>query len=106
MKNFIKILGIVLLLVGSAVSVFSSIPLVDGIAIGVAALGLALLIGSTLKKVEKKTWKDYLAVILFAVAGFLCGLVGFTEGLFTQIATTVAGLVALIISLVVTKKKV
>ena len=104
MKNFVKILGIVLLIAGSAVSVFSTITLVDCIAIGVAALGLALLIVSTLKKVEKKTWKDYLAVILFAVAGFLCGLAGFAETTFTQVATAVAGVIALVIGLLATKK--
>ena len=106
MKNFIKILGVVLLLCGSAVSVFSTVTLVDCIAIGVAALGLALLIGSTLKKVEKRTWKDYLAVCLFAVAGFLCGIAGIAEGTFTQIATAVTGLISLIIGLVTVGKKV
>lgn len=105
MKNFVKILGIVLLIAGSVVSVFSTVTLVDCIAIGVAALGLALLIGSTLKKVEKRTWKEYLAVILFAIAGFLCGIAGIAEGTFTQIATAVAGLVSLVIGLIVSAKK-
>lgn len=105
MKNFVKILGIVLLLAGSIVSVFATVPLADGIAIGVAALGLAVLIVSTLKKVEKKTWKDYLAVILFAIAGFCFGLAGLAEGTFTQIATAVAGIVALVIGLITTSIK-
>lgn len=105
MKNFIKILGIVLLIGGSVVSVFATVPLADCIAIGVAALGLALLIVGTLKKVEKKTWKEYLAVILFAVAGFLCGIAGIAEGTFTQVATAVAGIVALVIGLIVSTKK-
>lgn len=101
MKNFVKILGIILLIAGSALSVFTAIPLADYIGIGVAALGLAFLIGSTLKKVEKKTWKEYLAVILFAVAGFCLGFVGFTQELFTQIATGIAGIVALIAGLLI-----
>ena len=105
MKNFIKILGIILLVAGSIVSVFAAVPLADGIAIGVAALGLALLIVSTLKKIEKKTWKDYLAIILFAVAGLLFGFAGLTDTIFTQIVTTVVGLVALIIGLITTKSK-
>ena len=100
MKNFVKIAGIVLLIAGSALAAFTAIPVADGIGIGVAALGLALLIGSTLKKAEKKTWKEYVVVVLFAVAGLLCGFAGFAQETFTQIATAVAGIVALIIGLV------
>lgn len=105
MKNFVKILGIVLLIGGAVFANFTTIPVADGIAIGVSALGLALLIGSTLKKAEKKTWKEYLAVALFAVAGFCCGIAGIAEGTFTQIATAVAGIVALIIGLIATTLK-
>ena len=105
MKNFVKILGIVLLIAGSAVSVFSSIALVDYIGIAVDALGLALLIVGTLKKAEKKAWKEILAVILFAIAGFCCGIAGIAEGTVTQLATAIAGVLALIIGLVFVVKK-
>ena len=102
MKIFIKILGIALLIGGSIFSSFTTVPLADCISIGVAALGLALLIVGTLKKAEKKTWKEYVAVILFAVAGFCCGIAGIVDETFTQIATAVAGVVALVIGLITT----
>ena len=52
--KFVKIAGIVLLIAGSALSVFTSIPIADYIGIGMAALGLAGLIVGTYKKAEKK----------------------------------------------------
>lgn len=102
MKNFIKILGLILLVGGSVLAMFTAIPVADYIGIAVSALGLALLIVSTLKKAEKKTWKEYVAVVLFALAGLCCGFAGFAENTVIQIATAVSGLVALIIGLITT----
>ena len=107
MKSFAKILGIVCLIGGSALAAFTAIPIADYIGIGVAALGLALLIGSTWKKAEKKTWKEIVAIILFAVAGFLCGFAGIADTVFTQVATAIFGIVSLVAGLIVSaiKKK-
>lgn len=102
MKNFIKILGLVLVIAGSAFAAFTTIPVADYISIAVAALGLALLIVSTLKKAEKKSWKEYVAVALFAIGGLCCGFAGFAESTVTQLITAVAGVVALIIGLIST----
>ena len=40
MKNFFKILGLVLLIAGSALCYFSTVPVADGIGIAVTALAL------------------------------------------------------------------
>lgn len=102
MKNIFKILGLVLIIAGSALCYFTTIPVADGIGIALSALGLALEIIGVLKKTEKKTWKEFVAIVCFAVGGFLCGFAGFTDALVTQIITAVFGLVALIAGLIIT----
>lgn len=104
MKNAVKIIGIILLVAGSVVSAFTDIAIADYISIAVAALGLALLIVATFNKSEKKTWKEIVAVILFAAGGLLCGFAGLVESTVTQVITLVAGAVALIIGLIATFK--
>lgn len=104
MKNFLKIIGIVLLVAGSSVAVFSTIPMADYLGIAADAFGFALLVGATLKKAEKKTWKEYLGVILFAVAGLCCGFAGLAESTMSQIVSLVSGLIALILGLISVKK--
>lgn len=104
MKNFFKILGLVLIIAGSALCYFSTVSVADGIGIAVAALGLALTIVGVMKKTEKKTWKEYLAVICFAVGGLLCGFAGFSEAIVTQVISAVFGVVALIAGLIISLK--
>ena len=101
MKNFARIAGIVLLVIGTALAVFTSIPIADYIGIAVDALGLTLLVATTLKKPEKRTWKEVVAVILFIIGGALCGLAGIAESTMTQLITVVFGAVSLIVGLIV-----
>jgi len=101
MKNIFKILGLVLIIGGSALCYFTTIPIADGIGIAVAALGLALTIVGVLKKTEKKTWKEFVAIVCFALGGFLCGFAGFSEEIVTQVITAIFGVVALIAGLIV-----
>lgn len=105
MKNFAKIAGIILLVAGTVIAVFTSIPIADYIAIAVDALGLALLVAATLKKPEKRTWKETLAVILFVIGGALCGIAGFAESTVTQLITVVFGAVSLIVGLIMAINK-
>ena len=101
MKNIFKILGLVLIIAGSALAYFTTVPIAEYSGIAVAALGLALAIVGVLNKTEKKTWKEYVAVICFAVGGLFCGFAGFSEALMTQVITAVFGVVALIAGLIV-----
>lgn len=101
MKNIFKILGLVLIIGGSALCYFTTIPVADYIGIAVAALGLALTIVGVLKKTEKKTWKEFVAIVCFALGGLLCGFAGFSEEIVTQVISAVFGVVALIAGLIV-----
>lgn len=106
--NIVKIIGIVLLVAGSALSVFTSIPIADYVGIGLAALGLAALIFGTYKKAEKKGWKEIVTIIAFAVSGFLFGIVGLSGDIYSQVAMAVVGVVTLILGLItafIPKKK-
>lgn len=98
--KFLKIAGIALLVVGSVAANFTDVLIASYVSVAVAALGLALTIVGVWKESEKKSWKEILSLILFAVGGFLCGFSGFTEGTVTQIITAVFGAVALITGLI------
>jgi len=101
MKNVFKIIGLVLIIGGASLCYFTTVPIADGIGIAVSALGLALTIVGVLKKTEKKTWKEFVAIACFAVGGLLCGFAGFSEAIVTQVITAVFGVVALIAGLIV-----
>lgn len=101
MKNVFKILGLVLIVAGSALAYFTTVPIAEYSGIAVAALGLALSIVGVLNKTEKKTWKEYVAIACFAVGGLLCGFAGFSDAIVTQVITAVFGVVALIAGLIV-----
>lgn len=100
MKNIVKIIGIVLLIAGSALSVFTTIPIADYIGIGLAALGLAALIVGTYNKAEKKGWKEIATIALFAVSGFCFGFVGLSGDVMSQLAMAIVGVITLIIGLI------
>lgn len=98
--KFVKIAGIVLLIAGSALSVFTSIPIADYIGIGMAALGLAGLIVGTYKKAEKKGWKEIATIVLFAAAGLCFGFVGLSGDIMSQLAMAIVGVIVLILGLI------
>lgn len=106
MKNIFKIFGLVLIIAGSALAYFTAVPIVEYTGIAVAALGLALAIVGVLNKIEKKTWKEYVAIVCFAVGGLLCGFAGFSEDIVTQVITAIFGVVALIAGLIVSFIKI
>ena len=105
MKNVWTIIAVICIIAGCVLGQFSTIAIVDYSAIALEAFGLTALIIGTIKKSEKKTWKEYTGVALFVVAGVCCAVAGLAEGTMTQIITAVAGLVALIIGLITVKLK-
>lgn len=108
MNKLFKILGPVLILIGSAVAYFSPIAIVDYIGIAVAALGLAMSIVTVIKKAEKVDWKIILTVVCFAVGGFCCGIAGIAEDKMTTLIMAVVGLVGIVVGLIgtIAKKEV
>jgi hypothetical protein len=105
LKNIITILAVACIIAGCIIGCNSSLAIADYGAIALEAFGFTVLVIKTVKKAEKKTWKEYTGIILFIVAGVCCGVAGIAEATMTTIITTVAGMVALIIGLVVVKKK-
>jgi hypothetical protein len=106
MKNVWTIIAVACIIAGCVIGQFSTIAIADYSAIALEAFGLTALIISTIKKSEKKTWKEFAGIALFVIAGICCAVAGIAEGTMTQIITAVAGLIALILGLItVTKKK-
>ena len=100
MKNKLTIIAVICVIAGCIMGYFSTIAIVDYTAIAVMAFGFVTLIVNTLKKAEKKTWKEYAGVALFAVAGGCCALAGMAQDTMSQLITLVAGLVVFIAGLI------
>ena len=105
MKNTWTIIAVACIIVGCILGHFSTIPILDYIALALESFGLCALSHKTLKKVEKPTWKEYVCVCLFIATGFLCYLAGITEDKMSQIITMVAALIALIAGLIIPQIK-
>lgn len=105
MNKFLKILGVILVVAGSILACFTSIAVASYVSIAVAALGLALTITSVWKEAEKATWKEVVAIVCFALGGLLCGFVGFTESVVSQLIITIGGVISLILGMFMTFKK-
>lgn len=100
MKNKLTIIAVICVIAGCIMGYFSTIAIVDYTAIAVMAFGFVTLIVNTLKKAEKKTWKEYAGVALFTVAGGCCALAGMAQDTMSQLITLVAGLVVFIAGLI------
>ena len=105
MKNLFTYICIACVIAGAAVGYFSTIPLVDGLAISATSFGLTGLIELTIKKAEKLTWKEYATVALFTVAGVCAYIANVSQELIGKIAAAVVGLLGLIFGIIVIKKK-
>lgn len=100
MKNKLTIIAVICIIAGCIVGHFSTIAIVDYAAIAVMAFGFVTLIVDTIKKAEKKTWKEYTGIALFAIAGGLCAVAGIAQDTMSQLITLIAGLVAFIAGLI------
>ena len=105
MKNLFTYICLACVIAGAAVGYFSTIPLVDGLAITAASFGLTGLIVSTAKKSEKLTWKEYATIALFTVAGVLAYIANISQEVIGKVAAAVVGLLALIFGVIAIKKK-
>ena len=100
MNKIFKIIGIILVIAGSAIIAFTKIPVADAVGIAIAALGLATTIVATWKKSESKTWKEGLSIALLVAGAFLLGFAGFSETVVTELITAIVGVVVLIVGLI------
>lgn len=102
-KNLLTIIGIVIVVAGAAVSTFANFPLADitGLASVMFGAGLACAAIWNKRDKEKALWMSVLSIVLVAGGAFLLGFCGFAESTMTTIITSVAGLVAIILGLVI-----
>lgn len=98
-KNFILILGLIIIIVASVLSKFTDIPALDVGALIAAAAGFAMTVVSTYNKSEKKSVKEILTIILLSVGTILLIFAGQTEETVMAIYTGVIGLVVLIMGI-------
>lgn len=105
MKNILTIIAVICIAAGCVVGHFSTIAIVDYGAIALEAFGLCTLIMQTLQKTKDKTWKEYICVGFFVMAGVLCAIAGIAEATMTQLITVIAGLISLIAGLIIAKVK-
>jgi hypothetical membrane protein len=101
MKNFFRIFGVIVLVIGAVLVNFTSIPLVQYLGIFGEALGLTLTVIGVWKKADKKTWKEAVAIICFILAAVGLGIAGVSKDVAVELATAIAGIVAMIIALFV-----
>lgn len=100
MNKLFKILGPVLILIGSIVAYFSPVPIADYIGIGAAAIGLTLAVIATVKKADKITWKVIVPIPCFIIGGIACCVAGISEEQMTTLAMAVIGAVGIFVGLI------
>ena len=95
---------IFLIVVGAVVSYFSTIPLVDYLALCVSMGSAGVLCADTLKRATKKSWKEYLAVVCIGIGSFGAGFCGVAPDTSSQIISLVVSAILLIAGVFLTKK--
>lgn len=107
-KNFLLILGVILVIAGVVFSYLANFSLADASGFAVTMFGAGLA-AATLwgKKSDKvKTWVSVLSVVLMGAGAFVLGFGGFAENTMTMIISSVFGLVAIIAGLIVSSLKI
>lgn len=104
MKKGFKWFFIALIVTGAVVSYFSTIPLVDYLAIATSMGSAGILCADTLKKVEKRTWKEYVATICIGAGSFGAGFCGVAPDTTSQIISLIVSAILLIAGLFISKQ--
>lgn len=104
MTKTMKYVFIALIVGGAVVSYFSTIPLVDYLALCVSMGSAGVLCADTLKKATTKTWKEYVATICIGVGSFGAGFCGVAPDTSSQIISLVVSAILLIAGVFLTKK--
>lgn len=99
-----KYVFIFLIVAGAVVSYFSTVPLVDYLAICVSMGSAGVLCADTMKRVAQKTWKEYVAVVCIGLGSFGAGFCGVAPDTSSQIISLVVSAILLIAGVFLTKK--
>lgn len=103
-KNWMTIVGILLIVVGAGISYFAKWELADVSGFAVTMFGAGLATANLWNKRDKgaKTWLCVLSLILVGVGAFILGFGGIiAETTMTTIIASVIGFVAIIAGLIV-----
>ena len=103
-KNWITIIGILLIVVGTVITYFAKWELSDVLGFATIMFGAGLATANLWNKRNKeaKTWLSVLSLILVGVGAFVIGFGGIiAESLVTTIISSVFGFVAIIAGLIV-----
>ena len=104
-KNWLTIIGILMIVAGTAISYFAKWALADvtGFAVIMFGAGLATANMWNKRNKEAKTWASILSLVLVGLGAFVAGFGGIiSESLVTTIISSVFGLVAIIAGLFIT----
>ena len=103
-KNWLTIIGILLIVVGTVITYFAKWELSDVLGFATIMFGAGLATANLWNKRNKeaKTWLSVLSLILVGVGAFVIGFGGvIAESLVTTIISSVFGFVAIIAGLIV-----
>ena len=103
-KNWLTIIGILFIVVGTAISYFAKWSLADVSGFAVTMFGAGLSTANLWDKRDKtaKTWLCVLSLVLVGVGAFIIGFGGVVaESLVTTIIASVFGFVSIIAGLIV-----
>lgn len=103
-KKTILWIGIAVTVLSMVFAAFTDVAS-DIPAIATGAFGLGLIIASIWNKSEKADWKLVLAIVFAVLGGFLCALAGLGETTYSALITGIGGVIALIISIIITNIK-
>ena len=105
-KNWISVLGILFIVIGTVVSYFAKWELADISGFAVTMFGAGLMVANLWNK-RSETSKVYYSIaslVLVGVGAFICGFAGMiSESLVTTIISSVFGFVVIIAGLILSK---
>jgi len=105
-KNWITVIGILFIVIGTAVSYFAKWELADISGFAVTMFGAGLMVANLWNK-RSETSKIYLSIVSLALVGIGAFVIGFggmiAETMVTTIITSVFGFVVIIAGLIFSK---
>ena len=100
MKKYFVWIGIALVVIGAALSYFTTIAVADWIALAVGAVGLGLTITGVVEKATSKDWRLYTTVAMIVCGGIMLGVAGVTTETVTKVVSLVVSLVLIVMSVI------
>src|SRR5574344_1320629 len=98
MKKYFVWIGIALVVIGAALSYFTTVAAAEWIALAVGAVGLGLTSTGVVEKSTTKDWKLYTTIAMIVCGGVMLGVAGVTTETVTKVISRVVSLVLISIA--------